>query len=67
MILFASVFSWISTILSIACVVWLLGLGVFVLVRSIILKVKSKKEMNEDLKVAKKQYRRKFGSDDDEY
>ena len=61
-----SVFSWISTIVSVLCLVWLLGLGVFVLVRSIVLKVKAKKEMKEDLKDYHKSSKRKLGSDDDD-
>ena len=66
--IYMSVFSWISTILSILCFVWLIGLGVFVLVRSIVLKVKSKKEMKQDLQDYKKLRKRKHGVDveDDE-
>ena len=46
--IYMSVFSWISSILSLLCLVWLIGLGVFVLVRKIILSVKAKKEIKQD-------------------
>lgn len=41
--IYQSVFGWISTILSIACGVWLIGLGIFVIVRLIIEKVQAKR------------------------
>lgn len=66
MITFQSVFGWISTVLSIACLVWLLGLGVFVFVRSIVLKVKAKKEMKQDLQDVKKLRNCRNGSDEDD-
>ena len=59
--IYMSVFSWISTILSIACVVWLFGLAIFVIVKSILHKVKSKKQMKQDLEDYEKSKKRKFG------
>lgn len=44
-----SLFSWISTIISGLCFFWVLGLGLFALVRLIVRKVKEKKQMKEDL------------------
>ena len=43
MIVYQSVFGWISTVLTILCFAWLVGLGIFVLVKFIIEKVKAKK------------------------
>lgn len=48
MIIQMSVFSWISSILTLLCFVWLIGLGVFVIVRKIIFTVKAKKEIKKD-------------------
>lgn len=62
--IYMSTFSWISTILSILCLVWCIGLGVFVLIKKIIDKIKSKKEMKQDLDEHKKLHHRKYGSDD---
>lgn len=55
--IYQSVFSWISTVLSILCGVWLVGLALFCLIRWIIFKVRAakdiskiEKEIDEDLK-----------------
>ena len=45
--IYQSVFGWISTILSICCFVWVFCLLIFVLVKSIVRKVKYKKEQKE--------------------
>lgn len=42
-----NVISWISAVLSVLCVVWLIGLGIFVLVKVFINKFKMKKEQKE--------------------
>ena len=61
-----NVMSWISTIISILCGVWLLGLAIFCIVRAIINKVRLKKEMKEDLKEYRKLRKSKYGSDKDD-
>lgn len=45
--IYQSVFGWISTILTICCFVWIIGLLIFVLIKSIIRKVRYKKEQKE--------------------
>lgn len=45
----ATAFSWISTILTIVCLCWCIGLGLFVLIRSIVFKIRAKREMKKDL------------------
>lgn len=42
-----NVISWISAVLSVLCVVWLIGLGIFVLVKIIVNKFKMKKEQKQ--------------------
>jgi len=66
MIIYMNVMSWISTIISILCGVWLLGLAIFCIVRAIINKVRLKKEMKEDLKEYRKLRKSKYGSDKDD-
>lgn len=62
MIIYQSVFGWISTILTVACLVWCIGLALFVIVKSIVNKIKAKKEMKKDLESFEKLKKRKFGT-----
>lgn len=54
--IYATVFSWISTILTIVCLFWCVGLGLYVLVRSIIRRIKEKREMKKDLEDSNDDY-----------
>lgn len=60
--IYQSVFSWISTILTIVCLVWCIGLGLFVLIKWIIGKIKQKKQIKEDLEQYNKHNNRRLGS-----
>lgn len=62
--IYQSVFGWISTIFTILCFAWVIGLLIFVLIRWIIQKVKFKKEQKELINTHEKQRAKRFGYDD---
>lgn len=62
--IYQSVFGWISTIMTILCLLWCVGLGIFCIVKAIIKRAKAKKELKEALKEHELKKGRSLGSDE---